>query len=236
MGGNDARFSDVVKTCAGTRLQCQIIAGPWLAGLDGSAKAQGALIYTTTYPDPLSARECPALGLDAGETSFIRDYFMPRLNGDIHFTASSLGIGVIDVEPYLRPGGLCADGPDSHGPYINGWRWRRPSGAGLFPGSPDMYLTGTLHQTAAGHKVVADVVENRLRHDLASPPLDTSPPLDEPPNVPPAGPPEGGPPDQPPPSGPPDQPPAIGPIGAAPATVPTELPPTPPGGRTVVRP
>ena len=251
MGGNDARFGDVVKTCVGTRLQCQIIAGPWLAGLDASldgqkppapkddgkiyvndslrdlyravrAKAPGALIYTTTYPDPLPARECPALGLDAGETSFIRDVFMPRLNGDIHFTAMSLGIGVIDVEPHLRSGGLCANGPDSHGPLVNGWRWQRPSGAGLLPGSPDMYVTGTLHPTAAGHKVVADVVESRLRQDLADPPRDTSPPPDLPPSGPIAGPPEGG---------PPDQPPAIEPIGAPPAIGATDLPPTsPPAG------
>jgi lysophospholipase L1-like esterase len=257
MGGNDAGFSQVVLTCAGHRASCEELAGPWLASLDpgsdvepnkdgdGQVFAQQSLrdvmrqarelapharYYVTTYPNPVSAGECPKVGLDKAETRFISHTFLPQLNGEIALAANLAGFEVIDLYDVFDGKGLCADGPDDDGLAMNGWHKQKID---HWIGSPNQLLHGSFHPTPSGHALIAAKVEAVLRSDL----------LKDPPNIEPSGPdgcalpgdaPGGGPTSGP-PGGPPDGPPEGSPETGGPTADPdTTSPPdcpttTPPG-------
>jgi lysophospholipase L1-like esterase len=221
VGGNDARFAEVVMTCSGTSKGCVEKAEPWLARLDPLADhrganavyvqdslrdvmrriaeiAPGARRYVTTYPNPLSARECTGIGLDAGEVRFIREVFLPQLNAEIELAAAAKGFTVIHLFDAFAGQGLCADGPESHGPAMNSWRFQR---IGAPIAGPNQLLRGSMHPTEAGHQLLGARVEAQIRRDLegGAPPPDAPPPDAPPPDEPPPGLP---PPDLPVPEGP----------------------------------
>jgi hypothetical protein len=172
--------------------------------------APGALAYVTTYPNPLSAPSCPAIGMDEGESRFLTHVFLPRLNDEIKLAAGLEGFEVIDLFDVFEHSGLCAEGPHRNGPAMNPWRFQNID---RLVAGPDDYLRGSMHPTAAGHALIAKKVEATVRHDLQRqrvPPSEPpSPPgspsaADVPGSPPPTGAPPTGPPpiDVPPPEGP----------------------------------
>lgn len=208
VGGNDARFSDVVTLCAGRRKSCIPLAQEWLENLDGYLQPQlralfrqvldlvkpEALVYVLTYPELFDAGECPDVGMDPSEVAFLTETFIPRLNEQITFAAMMEGVDTISLADVFRGQGLCARGPDRHGGAINGFRWQR---TGRLVNRPSEWLRGSMHPTEFGHALVARKVVEQIRADLLSPtnaprPFDHSLPPgwdagDAPPGPPPFG-------------------------------------------------
>lgn len=264
LGGNDARFRDVVVTCAGRANGCEEMAQPWIDRLDPGGLtdpnaadgdsyvlqslvdvysevrsiAPNALIFATTYPDPLSAPSCAHTGLDTAETRFISEYFLSRLNSEVLLAAGTAGISAIDLSDAFEGQGLCARGDDD-GPAMNGFTFQRT--ASLPPlsnlSSIASTMQGSMHPTAAGHDLFADVVAHALEFEIAylardvdengtSVPSDGPPPdgpPSEPPSLPPPGPPPGG-----------DLPSEGGPL-KWPDSLPPIIPPVTPDGKWFMR-
>lgn len=194
VGGNDAGFAEAVMTCSGKQSDrdCADLAGPWLevfgefqtpealAIADSAAllpqklrnlldearrTAPEARYYITTYPNPFSAETCPALGMNRAEVAFVRDVFLVKLNRWIDFVARIEGFEVIDLTDAFEGEGLCAHG-DEHGSAMNAWRPQRNAEPSL---APKPWLQGSVHPTADGHELIAQIVEREVRADLAEP-------------------------------------------------------------------
>ena len=199
IGGNDAGFSKVVMTCSGKERGCVDKADPWLSSLDPlideatpnaqdgktyfqqslrdvmqqiRAAAPHARYYITTYPNPLSAERCDAIGMDEAETRFLTDVFLPRLNGEIELAAAFEQFTVIPLFDVFAYAGLCARDQQHHGPAMNAWRFQKTDGFTLLPNS---LLRGSMHPTEAGHRLIAARVEAVVRDDLARPPAPLPP-------------------------------------------------------------
>lgn len=192
LGGNDAHFAEVVRTCSGRVQGCQQMAEPWLNRLDAGALAhpyaadveryvmQGLLdvylearkiapeaaMYTTTYPDPLSVESCDHVGLDEAETEFLTNYFLTRLNSEVNLAANLSRVRVIDLFDAFDGTGLCAGGPDRDGPAMNGFKWQKTAGIFHKPADVVSIMQGSMHPTEAGHRIIADIVGRRIMQDL----------------------------------------------------------------------
>lgn len=203
IGGNDARFSEIVALCAGRGVSCVPKASDWLDGLDAVvqpvlrelydevARTVGptARIYVTTYPAPFGrgVTRCGAVGMAKDEVGFVRR-FVDRLNDQIRLAAAYAGFAVVDLSDALQAGGLCAR--DGAPPAINGWRLQKNDG---LPHTPMDAIRGSFHPTERGHaRMAASVVEHvRERPSPAQVPPGGPPdwPLEGPPGPPPLVPP-----------------------------------------------
>ena len=217
LGGNDAKFSDVVSLCMGGGAPCQEKAASWYDTMRKAlqprlravyaqvrATAPQAHVFATTYPMPFAAdvTSCPQLRIDTGEVTFLRE-FVTRLNEEIALAATASDVTTIDLSHALDGGGLCR--PPGSEELLHGWSWRKP--ARLTPDPVDP-VRGSFHPSEAGHRVIADVV---LR-TFAQPP----PPAPEPPPGMPTVPPTR------PPDVPPDYTPPVGPFPLSPNPCATE--------------
>lgn len=209
IGGNDARFSEVVSLCAGRRDSCVPEATGWMNNLDEvvqpalrelyaevrSLAGERTRIFVTTYPVPFEdgVTSCDDVGMATDEVGFIRE-FVGRLNAQIVFAALDARFELIDLSTALQSGGLCSSG--SGAAALNAWRWQRPA---RFPRGPVDPVRGSFHPTEYGHGLLATRVLARLREPGApstAPPTDgpAGPPPDLPPDLPPYVPDEFGPP------------------------------------------
>ena len=127
--------------------------------------APNARRYVTTYPNPLSAASCDAIGMDESESRFLSEIFLPRLNDEIKLAASLEGFRVVDLFDVFRGAGLCARGPDRHGPAVNAWRFQDIDALTL---NPNDLLRGSMHPTGAGHARIARRVEAAVRAGLTN--------------------------------------------------------------------
>jgi len=199
VGGNDARFSEVVALCAGRGDECGPEATGWLDNLievvqpalrqvySEVTKLAGARtrVFVTTYPVPFDddVRGCDDVGMGVGEVSFIRR-FVRQLNGQIKLAADFAGFQVIDLGTALQAGALCAAG--SNTATLNAWRWQRPAG---IPHGPVDPIRGSFHPTERGHELMTERVLESLRQvALPSEPPRDGPPRGVPPSLPPSRP------------------------------------------------
>jgi lysophospholipase L1-like esterase len=176
VGGNDARFSDVVTTCTGHSQSCIPLAQKWLQHLDDHVQprlralfqevraiAPDALIYAVRYPNPFGAAECRSLGVDAAEVRFLRERFLPRLNEQIHLAAIMMGVREIDLFDVFGAQGLCGTASPAA---MNGFHWQQTSKPLSMP--LDL-LRGSMHPTAAGHALMARAIAERIVSDIVHP-------------------------------------------------------------------
>ncbi len=191
VGGNDSRFSEVLMTCTGRARNCIPVAEDWMRNLDEfvqprlralyqevRAIAPNALIYAVKYPNPFGAAECASIGIDSSEARFLRKTFIPRLNEQIHLAAILMGIREIDLFDVFGTQGLCgSDSPNA----MNGFRWQRTSA--IFS-TPDQLLRGSMHPTAAGHVLMANVIAERIVADVVNPGPPEGPPQGFVPGIP----------------------------------------------------
>lgn len=210
IGGNDADFGAIVRSCLDTDCRPQMRQRTALLDTEVQGRLAeaylrirelappGARVLVMTYPQPVIDTECVP-GLTSAETREITGNFLPRLNDIIRFQASRADIGfeVVEAEKAIIGSRLC-ESPD---PAMNG--------IVLQPGSGASAASGSIHPNEKGHRLLTTVV---LAH-LAQPAPGHVPPgpalPDDVPSVPPAGGPPGVPDGQPPgmpPGGPPGGP------------------------------
>jgi hypothetical protein len=120
IGGNDAGFGDIGRTCLFHN--CLPHRSAWLAHLSRvehdleatyrkiDAAAQGAPVVAVTYPQPLAAGESCVPLLTQREWVFLRDQFVPRLNAAVVTAARATGVSVIDLSHAFEGRALCDGG------------------------------------------------------------------------------------------------------------------------------
>lgn len=254
IGGNDAGFGEIVKTCLYT--DCQPKWNEWMAHLDEAAQRIGEVhrtiartvkpgtrVLVTLYPAPIIAAECGALGeqLSRSEVRWILDTFLARLNYVIEYWARGFGFEVVDLSHAFDGARICEVEPDHAASTVFNIRRndvlsvRRLVASGRQ--SFDSSAQGSFHPNARGHLRMKAAVLATLAQ-----PVEARAELDVPPAVPPGFPPlvaSGFPPPAPGIASPPAPgvapeatlgaplAPNVGPPGGVPA-FPMEPPPTPP--------
>ena len=192
IGGNDAGFGKIVRACLNE--DCLPRAQEWLDALDGAAAlisdAYEALaervppqarIIVVPYPDPFADQACVP-GLTLPEIRFVREDFLPQLNGLVAFHAARLGFEVADTADAFVGARLCEDGQATDNRAMNVFTVARAG-----PTAGGETFTGSFHPTELGHLLLANRLFDHLdKPPPAHPPGAPGPPA--PPGVPEAGP------------------------------------------------
>jgi hypothetical protein len=120
IGGNDANFGDIVRTCLVTN--CEPMWSSWMEGLERAGQqigdvhkaiartvAKGTRVLVTLYPAPIVPAECGALGeqLTKSELAWVLDTFLTRLNYVIQFWATIHGFEVVDLSRTFEGVRIC---------------------------------------------------------------------------------------------------------------------------------
>lgn len=175
IGGNDAGFAEIGKSCANPAVDCRRSASFWINRLDTEVypavrdtlvavrkAAPGATVFAMTYPNPIGPRNCGDILLSEPEMAFLRDVFVGRLDEDVAFAARAARVHLIDLSDSLAGRRIC-DGP-----------LRRAAinfiDVGLTRGST-LHLSlrglaslghGTFHPNELGHEMLARTVVPEL--------------------------------------------------------------------------
>jgi lysophospholipase L1-like esterase len=175
IGGNDANFGEIGLECA-SPFSCVGNADRWLSEVDElygrlvrvyrrvRREAPGAAVYVVDYPNPLSPRNCGGSHLDAGEHRFIRNEFIPRLDGVIRRATVTAGVNLVEFEDVFDGARICEvdDGDGAMNTF----------GLGVTEGtllSPRRWFHNSFHPNARGHVLMAARVEAAIRAGLARP-------------------------------------------------------------------
>ena len=207
IGGNDAEFGDIVRSCLDSDCRPQL--RERTAQLEVGVQQSLARLYkdirqlvpddvrvlVMTYPQPVVDVECVP-GLSRAETRELTEGFLPRLNEIIRFQASrtEFGFEIVEAENAFVGSRLC----ESSDPAMNGLK--------VEPGGGGNSFSGSMHPNRKGHELLAKAVLTQLAQppvragaamtfpDLGLPPAPTTVPNDA--SLPPPGPgPTGAPPD-----------------------------------------
>jgi lysophospholipase L1-like esterase len=186
VGGNDAKFAEVIAMCMGIRKQCSDAGGAWLENLrevimprlelllrEIRATAPHARILVMTYPSPLAAQqmECASVGLSESEIGFVAR-FVDTLKRHIDQAAIEAGAEPIDLTGAFDGFGLCSD---STTPAINGWHPQKPTAMSVSTLDAVDVVRGSFHPTAYGHRLMAERILAHL--DTFRPTPGEAPPI-----------------------------------------------------------
>jgi len=109
IGGNDAGFGDIVKSCVLGLSPCDHDRDRWLAPLADLEVSLAALyakiadaapqarLFVMTYPQPLGPNWCHSSLLDRDEFEFLSEEFIPALNDTITRATARQQVQVIDL-------------------------------------------------------------------------------------------------------------------------------------------
>jgi lysophospholipase L1-like esterase len=187
VGGNDARFGEIGRSCIGPG-DCTEIAAQWLQNLANvrtnldrayqeirNRVGDDVPVLVVPYPVPISQTRCPGSPLTANEHRFLYG-FVGQLNRVLARAAADAGLYYLDdmatalQDHHLR---IC-DGPaDQVGVNFIGVN----PVAGLVEQSvnPSSWFHNSLHPNRRGHQVMADTVQAWLdRHPDLTPKADPS--------------------------------------------------------------
>jgi hypothetical protein len=229
IGGNDANFGDIVRTCLVTN--CEPMWNRWMEDLETAGQqigevhkaiartvSKGTRVLVTLYPAPIVAAECGALGeqLTKSELAWVLDTFLTRLNYVIQFWASTHGFEVVDLSRTFEGVRVCEVPYGQAAATAFNLRRNDIRAVRELLGSS---AQGSFHPNVLGHNLMKAAILAKLGQ---SPDHGNHPPL-FPGAAPPAdaasGPPNGG------PIGPPIGPPLTGPPIGPPMTPPPHVPP-----------
>lgn len=163
IGGNDAEFGNIVRSCLDTDCRPQLRSRiarldtevqPNLAGLYARIRAKvsrQARVLVMTYPQPVVDSACVP-GLSRAEIRELTERFLPRLNEVIRFQASrpEVGFEVVEVENTFVGVRLC----ESRNAAMNGLK--------VTPGSGSASTSGSMHPNEIGHLLLARAVLTHL--------------------------------------------------------------------------
>lgn len=193
VGGNDAKFAQIIQNCMGFRKHCSDVGGYWLENLrqvtmprleillaEIRGLAPQARILVMTYPEPFAVAQldCSEIGLSQDEIGFIGK-FVSTLKLHIDKAAVEAGAEPIDMVSAFDGYGLCSG---TATPAINGWDPQKPSS---LTWDPVDVLRGSFHPTAFGHELMAQRILDHLekfplRSDGELPPRPPLPTGDDP--------------------------------------------------------
>ncbi len=175
IGGNDAGFAKLGIACASPVGNCgnPEAADRWLDALDAvvypalkrtyagvrEAAGEGVPVLVFNYPNPFAPRYCDHLfGVTEPEMAFVRDRFLPKLNGTVAAAAQEAGVRVIDLSRALDGHRFC-DGPLREAA-INFAKLGRTRGAQV-----DLLSLprGSFHPSPMGHRLIKAKVMATLR-------------------------------------------------------------------------
>ncbi len=170
VGGNDAGFSEIGRTCALAPRPCSRpeTAERWLRRLDTHVypglvrtyrevrrAARGVPVFVLTYPNPFGPRYCRQLiGVEPDEMAFLRDVFIGELNGTVKAAAKAEGVEVIDLTGALDGYRFC-DKEKLSETAINFAKLGRTTGTRFDLAA---LIRGSLHPNPRGHRLFRDEV------------------------------------------------------------------------------
>lgn len=170
VGGNDAKFAEIIQMCMGFRKQCSDVGEAWLENLrdvivprleilldEIRMTAPQARILVTSYPAPLDIqqRECGELGLAEGEVGFVGK-FVDTLKEHLNQAAVAAGAELIDMTAVFDGYSLCSN---TATPALNAWDPQKPQALTL---DPVDILRGSYHPTEYGHQLMAQRILDHL--------------------------------------------------------------------------
>jgi lysophospholipase L1-like esterase len=184
IGGNDAGFGEIVRSCL-NEIDCAARQSGWLQRLDeverrlqetfelvAAARAPETRVLVMTYPQPFALDATCVAGLSPAERDFVLQSFLPRLNQVIRFQGQRLGFEVVEVEDAFVGARVC-ETPTFEDSAMNVFTLANASGRPVSGGS----VSGSFHPTPLGHQLLAERVLERLSGPR---------PADPPPGLPPA--------------------------------------------------
>ncbi|MCP3997703.1 MAG: SGNH/GDSL hydrolase family protein [bacterium] len=196
IGGNDANFGEIVRTCV--QLDCSASWQRWLDELEQvhdwirdtydavqAAVAPRTQVLVATYPAPIAAEPCGALGerLSIPEVRWVLDRFLPRLNQLIRFQADMHGFDVVEMEPIFEGIRLCE--VEYAAAAVNAFTLQRLDELSLSSLAPDVLVKGSFHPNARGHDRMAskvlEVLETAATDAPPGLPSGEIPPVPDPP-------------------------------------------------------
>ncbi len=193
IGGNDAGFGDIVRTCLDEK-NCQRHDVTWMARLENvapalkatydaiAAKVPQARRIVMTYPQTMVPTQC-APGLAPGEVRWVNNRFLPRLDSIITFQASLAGFEVVDNTDSFAGARVCEDGELTRGRAANVFSLERVHGR--FGLDPAAITRGSFHPTEIGHALLAARLLSEVTSVAESPdPCGAACPPAPPPNPP----------------------------------------------------
>jgi lysophospholipase L1-like esterase len=185
IGGNDARFGDVARTCVAPG-DCSVLRDRWLDALTDvgpavtrtyaairTAVGPDVPVVALPYPVPLNDSGCSWSALTGGEHRFLAD-FTRRLDGVLRGAAADAGVHFLDemvtafADEDLR---LCDRGPSSVG--VNFLAANPVEGLMRDRIDPRNWFHNSLHPNARGHRAMAAVLADWIE---AHPDLPATPP------------------------------------------------------------
>jgi len=168
IGGNDAKFADIVKACVGGR--CLRQAGTWMKNLDRLAEklydtyltigrlAPNARKLVMTYPDLIRPGTC-LHELSAPEVAWVRLKFLPQLNRVIATEATNAGWEVVDNTDVFVGARICETAVSKQAANIV--KLDQLHGADL---NGDL-ARGSFHPKPLGHRLLAASLARALSTD-----------------------------------------------------------------------
>jgi len=177
IGGNDAGFSEIGVACATPLLpDCRRSASFWLHRLDSAVypalvrtfsevrqAARGAPVFALTYPNPIGPEFCRRLvGVNREEMTFLRDFFVGRLNQVVASAAALARVRVIDLSDTLADHRFC-EAKTEEEEAVNLIELRRTDGSPIDLGRLGLLGRGSLHPNPLGHGLMKVPVRAELK-------------------------------------------------------------------------
>jgi lysophospholipase L1-like esterase len=173
IGGNDAGFADVVKTCA--IRNCLPQTAGWMAQLneldDDLYETYSAVTdvvpdarkLVMTYPDIIAPGSCLFGRLTPAEVAWVRLRFLPRLDQIIGVEATNAGFEVVDNTNAFLGARICEDGVPASNEAANTIAAEQLAGGGSLDHGD--LVRGSFHPNPIGHQLLAADLLRALEQD-----------------------------------------------------------------------
>jgi lysophospholipase L1-like esterase len=166
IGGNDAKFGEIGRSCALEIPSCLRKSKDWMKNLEvvqdqlatvyqevKQASPDSAL-FVMTYPNPFGAEYCHDIPLmSEAEYTFLRDEFVPSLDAKIREAAKAADVEVIDLEHAFDGRRICEVAPEDAALNIVGISRRSPGDVDIARA-----FHNSFHPNALGHTLFARIV------------------------------------------------------------------------------
>jgi lysophospholipase L1-like esterase len=163
VGGNDALFGNVGRTCLMPG-DCAELSGGWTDNLeqvgttldelyaDVRAAIPDAPVLVVPYPIPLAEQSCSYSAFSDSEHRFLFD-FTTRLNSVVRQSAANAGFYIVDTMPDALAGHRLCDGPASEAG-VNFFAANSVQGTLEQTISPINWFHNSLHPNVRGHELM----------------------------------------------------------------------------------
>lgn len=183
IGGNDAGFSDIVKTCLESN--CIDDTGEWMNKLEENVPRKLYDTYRTVgdlapsarkivvpYPDLIAPGSCLGNRLTAAEVAWVRQKFLPRLDQIISFEAANAGWEVADDVHVFDGARICEPGVRIEDQAANILKVDQLAKETRI--NAGEWVRGSFHPNPLGHQLLAATLSQTLTTTQPPPDLQTN--------------------------------------------------------------